>query len=210
MKVLTRERIVALPAPAHDGRVSFERALVARRTERGFASRELTRVQLAQCLWAAQGLTDLEGRRTTPSAGAAYPLEVHALVGAVEGLARAHFRYLPRRHALVEVAAGDGRAALAAAAHDQGWIAAAPLVLVLTAIPERTTFTYGERGARYVQQEAGCATQNVLLQAATLGLASAPVGAFDDPAVARLLALPLWELPLVILPIGWSARKRGV
>lgn len=210
MKVLTRERTVSLPAPVHDGRTSFERALVARRTERAFAPGELSRAQLAQCLWAAQGLTDLEGRRTTPSAGAAYPLEVHALTGAVEGLASAHYRYLPRRHVLVEVAPGDGRVALASAAHEQGWIETAPLVLVVTAVPERTTFSYGERGARYVQQEAGCAAQNVLLQVACLGLASAPVGAFDDVAVARLLALPDWEVPLVILPIGRSPRKRGV
>jgi SagB-type dehydrogenase family enzyme len=210
MKVLARERLVPLPPPRHDGRLSFERVLMRRRSVRVFAPRGLERQDLAQCLWAAQGLTDLEGRRTTASAGGSYPLEVHALVGAIEGVPRAHYRYLPRRHLLAEVTPGDGRTALAEAAEGQDWIAQAPLVLVLTAIPERTTFSYGERGRRYLDEEAGSAAHNVQLQAAALGLASAWVGAFDDGALARLLALPPWEEPRVILPIGHPLPERGV
>ena len=80
----------------------------------------------------------------------------------------------------------------------------------MTAVSERTTFTYGERGARYVQQEAGGAAQNLQLQAAALGLASAVVGAFRDQEVANLLELPAWEEPVCILPVGRPAEKRGV
>lgn len=210
MKVLTREHCVALPAPAHDGRVALERALWLRRSGREFSARSLRMPELAQLLWATQGMTGLEGRRTTPSAGASYPLEVHVLAGAVECVAAGHYRYLPRRHVLLELAAGDRREALAHAALEQPWVARAPAILVVTAVPERTTFTYGERGARYVQQEAGSAAQNLQLQAAALGLASAVVGAFRDAETARLLDLPAWEEPVCILPVGWPAEKRGV
>jgi len=210
LKVLTREQCVSLPAPAHDGRVALERALWLRRSVREFSDRPLRLPELAQLLWATQGMTGLEGRRTTPSAGTSYPLEVHVLAGSVEGVAPGHYRYLPRRHVLLERAAGDLRDALARAAQDQAWIAHAAAILVVTAVPERTSFTYGERGARYVQQEAGGAAQNLQLQAAVLGLASAVVGAFRDADVARLLELPAWEAPVCILPVGWPAEKRGV
>jgi SagB-type dehydrogenase family enzyme len=210
MKVLTRERSVPLPAPAHDGHVAIERALWLRRSVREFSERSLRLPELAQLLWATQGLTGLEGRRTAPSAGASYPLEVHVLAGSVEGVAPGHYRYLSRRQALLERTAGDRREAVARAAQDQAWIARAAAILVLTAVPERTSFTHGERGARYVQQEAGAAAQNLQLQATAMGLASAVVGAFRDAEVARLLELPAWEVPVCILPVGWPAEKRGV
>jgi SagB-type dehydrogenase family enzyme len=135
---------------------------------------------------------------------------VHVLAGAVEDLAPGHYRYLPRRHVLLERAAGDRREALARAAMEQAWLAHAAAILVVTAVPERTTFTYGARGARYVQQEAGGAAQNLQLQAAALGLASAVVGAFRDQDVAHMLELPAWEEPVCILPVGWPAEKRGL
>ena len=208
-KLLTRDRTVTLPAPAHDGRMALERAMLLRRSQRSFAPRALELAQLTQLLWAAQGLTDLEGRRTTPSAGAAYPLEVHALVGAVTGVACGHYRDLPRRQLLLELAPGDRRAHLAHAAHDQQWAATAPLLLVLTGIDERTTFAYGERGRRHMELEAGCAAQNVLLQATALGLASVLLAAFEAHDVSRLLGLPEWEQPLLVLALGWPAMKRG-
>jgi SagB-type dehydrogenase family enzyme len=209
MKVLTRERSVPLPAPAHDGKVSLERALLLRRSERHFSARAVQLSELSQLLWAAQGLTDLDGRRTTPSAGASYPLEVHVAAGAVAGLESAHYRYLPRRNILVEAGATDLRAALARAAYDQEWMAGAAAIVVLTAVAERTAFSYGERGRRYVELEAGCAAQNLQLQAAALGLGSVVVGAFDGRQVAEWLGLPSWEEPLVLLPVGWPAEKRG-
>lgn len=209
MKTLAAERVVSLPAPAHDGRVALERSLWLRRSRREFSDRPLRRTELAQLLWAAQGMAGLEGRRTTPSAGASYPLEVHVLAGVVEGVPAGHYRYLPRRHALHELGTGDLRAELARAAQEQQWIGLAPAILVVTVVPERTTFTYGERGLRYVQQEAGSAAQNLQLQAAALGLASAVVGAFRDEEVARVLHLPRWEQPACILPVGRPAEKRG-
>lgn len=210
MKVLTQERCISLPPPAHEGRVALERALWLRRSRREFSARSLRLADLAQLLWATQGMTGLEGRRTTPSAGSSYPLELHVLAGSVESVAPGRYRYLPRRHVLLERAAGDRREALAHAALEQAWIAHAPAVLVVTAVPERTTFTYGERGTRYVQQEAGSAAQNLQLQAAVLGLASAVVGAFRDDEVARLIDLPAWEEPVCMLPVGWPAEKQGL
>ncbi len=174
-----------------------------RRSVRDYAPAALTLEAAAQLLWAAQGITSPDGLRTAPSAGALYPLELHLVAGKVEGLPDGSYRYDPERHSLTLTAPGDLRSALAHAALDQSWIARAPAVVVIAAVPKRTTRKYGERGIRYVHIEVGHAGQNLLLQAVGLGLRSVVVGAFRDRAVQQLLGLASDEHPLAILPVGY-------
>jgi SagB-type dehydrogenase family enzyme len=157
---------------------------------------------VAQLAWAAQGVTETRGRRTAPSAGALYPLELLVVAGSVEGLEPGVYRYRPSGHSLLELTRGDVRAALAAAALGQEWMADAPCVLVLGAVYERTTGKYGARGERYVHIEVGLAAQNTQLQATALGLGSVVVGAFDDGRVRTRLGLGSDERPLALLPVG--------
>jgi len=116
------------------------------------------------------------------------------------------YRYRPSRHRMDAVTDGDIRLPLAGAAVDQKWVSRAAMVVVIAAVYERTTARYGKRGERYVHMEAGHAAQNLLLQAAALGLGATPVGAFDDTEVARLLHLPAGEQPLYLIPVGRSSR----
>lgn len=193
---------VALPAPKQTGNLAVEPALRARRSLREFAASPLALAELSQLLWAAQGTTSPDGRRTAPSAGALYPLEVSVVVGNVTDLPAGVYRYRSDGHRLVAVAPGDRRRALAAAARNQDWIRAAPAVLVVAAVYARTEHRYGERAARYVYFEAGCAAENVALQAVALGLGMVVVGAFENSEVAAVAALDKSEQPLVILPVG--------
>jgi len=75
-------------------------------------------------------------------------------------------------------------------------------VIVLSAVPERTTARYGERGMQYVFMEAGHAAQNVCLQAVALDLGTVTIGAFDEDEVRTILNLPEHEIPLYLLPVG--------
>lgn len=189
---------VGLPSPRQNGPLSLEEALAQRRSVREFSPEPLQASDIGQLLWAAQGVTDAEGRRTAPSAGALYPLEVYAIT--VEGA----FHYLPSEHAIRPVASTDLRSALAAAAFDQVVVAEAPLVLAVTGVVERTRAKYGTRASRYVHLEAGHAVQNVLLQAVAMGLGAVPIGAFDDERVSEVLGLPDEESPLYLVPVGRS------
>ena len=194
--------VYPLPEPRLEGGAPLIEALRQRRTSRSFAPRGLALPEIAQLLWAAQGITSPDGFRTAPSAGALYPLELHLLAGDVEGLPAGSYRYDARHHSLTAERTGDLGAALARAALGQNWIAQAPAAVVICAIESRTKAKYGRRGERYVHIEAGHAGQNLLLQAIALDLASATVGAFNDGHVADLLELPHGERPLLILPVG--------
>ncbi len=203
MELETQEKL-QLPDPQLIGALSLEAALHARRSVRAFTGQNLTLAEVAQLLWAAQGITEsgFGGLRTAPSAGALYPLEVFLLTGDVVGLAPGLYRYRPHEHALSHLADGDRRAALAEAALGQDWIADAASVLLLAAVYARTTGKYGARGERYVHIEVGHAGQNIYLQAYALGLGTTMVGAFRDREVQRIIGLETNEVPLALMPLG--------
>jgi SagB-type dehydrogenase family enzyme len=199
----------ALPAPRAQGPVSLEAALAQRRSQRSFGTAPLTSAEAGQLLWAAQGITDGQGERNAPSAGATYPLVLYLVAGRVDGLAAGVYRYLPQGHGLQAVAVGDVRAALASATRGQGWVADAPALVVIAAQPARTVARYGARADGHVAMEAGAAAQNLLLQAVALGLGGTLVGAFDETTLRRSLALAEAEQPLAIVPVGRSPRGRA-
>jgi SagB-type dehydrogenase family enzyme len=193
---------LSLPGPRADSPVCLERALALRRSVRSFDATELSTGELSQLLWAAQGVTHGRGRRTAPSAGALYPIELLVVAGRVRQLPAGVYRYQPDGHRLLRLAAGDRRARLTDAAVCQTWVGAGAAVLAVVAVPEGTTRKYGERGVRFAHLEAGHVSQNVCLQAVALGLGTVPVGSFDDGAVAELLGLGDGQQPLLLLPVG--------
>ena len=196
---------IGLPNPLLKGEMSLEEAISRRRSRREFEDHPLTPEELAQILWAAQGITDQEGlKRAAPSAGALYPLDLYVVVGrrGVEGLREGAYHYLPQSHSLELVSSGDSRQALAQHASGQMFIAEAPVVVVVTAEYQQTTKKYGERGVRYVHMEAGHVGQDICLQVQALGLATVTIGAFQDEEVTRTLGLPPNHEPLYIIPAG--------
>ena len=196
------QQCVTLPSPSLDGGHSVEEALLARRSVRDFLDEELRLEEAAQLLWAAPGVTSERGGRTAPSAGALYPLEVYLVALRVEGLEAGVYRYAPKEHALLRVRGGDAGRELSDASAGQRFIGSAAAVIVVTAVYERTTAKYGERGIRYVHMEAGHAAQNVCLQATALNLGCVTIGAFSDEQVHSMLGSPADESPLYLLPVG--------
>jgi SagB-type dehydrogenase family enzyme len=139
-----------------------------------------------------------------PSAGGLYPLEAFLVCGqnTVEGILAGVYKYNSADHSLSQLTSGDNRKLLAAAAFSQMFIAQAPAAVVIGAVFERMTVKYGPRGMNYVLMEAGMANQNIFLQAESLGLKVAAVGAFHDAQVAAALKLPAGVSPLLVVPVG--------
>lgn len=196
------EMKVELPEPRRDSDTSIEEALLNRRSTREYSDEPLTLQEVSQLLWAAQGITDPRGLRTAPSAGALYPLEIYVVVGAVVDLSVGVYKYDPHYCELLHVLAGDKRAELAKAALNQACVKEAAIDIVFTAVYDRTTVKYGDRGVRYVHIEVGHAAQNLCLQATAMDLGIVTVGAFHDEDVKEVLNLPYDETPMYIIPIG--------
>jgi SagB-type dehydrogenase family enzyme len=195
-------KTISLPAPRHDSDVSLEQSLLQRRSVRDYSGEPLTLDEVGQLLWAAQGITNEIGFRTAPSAGALYPLEVYLVSVDVNNLEPGVYHYKPEAHALEQLAPGDVRDELADAALSQSCVREGAVSIVITAIYERTTGKYGERGIMYVHIEAGHAAQNLCLQAAALGLGLVTVGAFHNERIVDLLGLSADENPLYVIPVG--------
>jgi len=191
-------QVIKLSAPKKRGDISLEEAILKRRSKREFKTAPLSKEQISQLLWAAQGITDPAGfLRASPSAGALYPLEIYIVYS--EGV----YYYRPNGHILERISSDDVRLALCESALGQRSIASAPLDIIITGVDERTTGKYGDRGVRYVHMEAGHCAQNIHLQAVALGLGSVPIGAFSDKDVSRVLTLPAECKPLYIIPVGY-------
>lgn len=196
-----------LPAPQLDGGVSLEKAIRVRRTIRAFDGRALSLKQISQLLWSAQGITEPGGfKRAAPSAGALYPMDIYAVVGAgcVEGLDPGVYRYEPEGHSISPGRGEDARGDVANASLWQTWMAQAPLSLVITAEYSRIMGKYGQRGIRYAMIEAGHIGQNIFLQAQAMGLAAGIVGAFEDDKLIRVMGIKKTHEPLLIMPVGYK------
>jgi SagB-type dehydrogenase family enzyme len=195
--------MVVLPHVVLDGELSVEKAINQRRSVRDYVNDSLTLAEIAQLLWAAQGITDeATGKRAAPSAGATYPLEIYLLAGNVDGLSPGLYHYRPHDHDLILLKQGALQDPLGEAALDQESVKDAAAVILFTAVYERTTQKYGERGIRYVHIETGHAAQNVFLQAGALGLGTVVIGAFDDQSLRELMSLKEGEHPLYLMPVG--------
>lgn len=194
---------IKLPKPKYNSTTSIEETLLKRRSIRKYKDEPLKLEDVAQLLWAAQGITEpIDGLRTAPSAGALYPLELYIVINNVEGISKGVYKYNLYEHKLVKHNDKDVRDELMIAALEQEYVRDCALVIVISAIYKRTTWKYGARGIKYVYMEAGHVAQNIYLQTVSLNLGTVVVGAFDDERVRSILNMLDEEHPLCIMPVG--------
>ena len=144
---------------------------------------------VGRLLFHALGVTRTSGTsyfRAAMSAGNLHPVEAY-VVG--DDLSVRH--YHPLRHALTTLRPGGG----------------APTAIVLTGIPWRTAWKYGERGWRHLWWDAGAAAANLLALAADDNDVRITL-AFDDAAVGRLVGADgVGEFPLALVQLGGAAPE---
>jgi SagB-type dehydrogenase family enzyme len=141
-------------------------------------------------LWASTGIQRTERDyefRTVPSAGALYPIETYVVANNVEDLEKAVYHYNIRTHSLEELNTGDFGEEMAHAALGQKMCADAAVVLVWTAMFDRSKWKYAQRAYRYVYLDAGHIAQNLALSATSIGLGSCQIGAFFDDEVNQII-----------------------
>ncbi len=100
---------------------------------------------------------------------------------------------------------------LSRAAYDQEFIAEAPVVLVICAVPHESAERYRERGRTlYVLQDTAALAQNTLLAAHIMGYGACWIGAFDEGLVREVVNVPDDMRPVAIIPIGKPAKPAPV
>jgi SagB-type dehydrogenase family enzyme len=155
-----------------------------------------------------QALGPTQGpRRAYPSAGALYPLEFYLAARTCEGVPQAMYHFDPLRHVLANIAPLPTDALFMRLVFAEtptcNLLENAAVVLIMTAVFDRTQTKYGERGYRFALLEAGHAAQNVLLCATAAGLDAVPLGGFCEDALGEALGLDArQESPLHVLLLG--------
>jgi nitroreductase len=97
---------------------------------------------------------------------------------------------------------------LSNAALNQTFIEKAQVVIVVCADLNRTSSGYGSRGVHlYCIQDTAAATENILLAAQELGLATCWVGAFHENEVAKAVKAPRNMRPVAIVTVGHPAEE---
>ena len=187
---------IQLPKPIFDGNKSIEACIYERESVRRYKDESIELEKISQILWATQGKKGK--KRTVPSAGATYPLEIYITL---KNKGFYHYNY--NKHILELISEEDLTHGLTEASWNQMFIAEAFLNIIICAEYSRTTQRYGERGIRYVYMEVGHCAQNIHLQAVALDLVSVPIGAFNDKDVKEVMGLTKKIEPLYIIPIGY-------
>lgn len=182
---------------------SYPALLDIRRSIRSYdESTLMTQSQLAYMLYTAQGIQDYRGKdeaftlRPVPSGGARHPFETYVVVRNVEGLEKGLYYYAPTANVgekkvsiafLGSIEDQDNKITQMLAG--QSWASKAPVVLFLTCIPYRSEWRYKELSHRVVLIDLGHVGQNMMLSAASLGLGSCCMAAYDQESCDKVIGV---------------------
>ncbi len=185
-------RMIELTPPEPSAGMSLDEALRKRTSVRDYSSEPISRRDLSYLLWASSGIQRIEQGyefRTSPSAGALYPIETYVVANNVSELEQGLYHYAIRAHLLEELRPGDLRLETARAALGQAVCYDAAAVFVWTAVFYRSKWKYEQRGYRYIYMDAGHIGENLYLAATSLGLGACTVGALFDDELNQLLGV---------------------
>jgi SagB-type dehydrogenase family enzyme len=188
---------IKLPAPKYSSDTSVEKALLERRSVRSYKAEPLTIPEIAQILWAAQGITEpKKGMRTAPSARGMYLMEVYLIAGHVTNLPAGMYKYGPQGHELIKIGEGNIKDDLFKAA-GQAQVKNAPVVLLIAGKSAEAS-----GNPQWIYLEAGHVSQNIYLQAESLKLGTVTMAGFKAEDVKKVLKLPAGEQPIYLMCIG--------
>lgn len=204
---------VPLPRPAGSPLIDL---LERRHSCREYAPRAMPIEYASALLFAAYGAiapARFSGqtaflRRTVPSAGGLFPLELYTFTQRVQGLEDGLYHYDVVGHSLHQLQRGNLFPVLEPMFYTYPFMKDANLIITMAAVFLRTQKKYGPRGYRYTLMEAGHVGQNLSLRALELGLATLCMGGFVDSALNELLGLkPKEEGVVYTVAAGFEAAN---
>jgi SagB-type dehydrogenase family enzyme len=210
---------IELPPAPEALAVTLDEAIRRRVTCRAMRPCAMSLQRVATLLQYAYGVTRSNedtglprASRAVPSGGALYPLELFIHSKSIEGLGPGLYHYNPQRNVLSWIREEDLTAQLMRCfVSFQTHLATdSALIILVTALFERSTFKYGSRGYRFVLLEAGHLAQNVNLVAAALGLGCIDIGGYFDRKVDEVLGIDgIRHSTVYMIGIGDTLPEEG-
>ncbi len=195
-------RFEAIDLPEVTVDAGLERLWASRRSTRRFSETPLPLREVAAALRSCR-IVDSERtpeRRTYPSAGARFPIEIYVAAFRVESLEQGLYHYKVRTNELETLWPAD-LDSLGQSIYSP-FVQNPPVALILTSVLSRAEVKYGHKGYNFSLLEAGYMAQNIQLACESRGLGSCGVGGYVDDEIARLLDLTEDELPLYVIALG--------
>lgn len=191
--------------------ITLQQAIEQRRSLRKYSETAFNLDELSFLLWASCWARDFHTsermeltRRNVPSAGSRHPFECYLLIRRVEGLKPGLYYYHPIKHCLIGMAAPETIAAdIYEACLRQDMVQNAAVTFILSAVPYRTSWRYGQRAYRYLYLDAGHVGQNIHLAAEAVGAGACMIGAYQDEAMNDCIGVDgVQEFVLYIATVG--------
>jgi SagB-type dehydrogenase family enzyme len=197
---------------------SVDEAMVNRVSARELVPYEISLENVAALLFYAYGVTRKKedtgfprSFRVVPSAGALYPLEIFFHSARIECLQPGLYHYNPIRGHIRLLRDSDDTQQIANAMVQPEIALGASLIIFITALFERSTFKYGDRGYRFAFLEAGHVVQNINLAASALGLGCVNLGGYYDREIDDFLSLDgITHSTIYMIAIGTRAPKPSI
>ncbi|MEN6426687.1 MAG: DJ-1/PfpI family protein [Phycisphaerales bacterium] len=199
---------IQLPEPATSSEVSFEQAVLEQRKMQTPGDQRLDLAKIGQLAWATQGAMAPSVAATLTPAQAQVVAEppMRAYFILPDGL----FAYEPASHTLQPLNDKDIRAAAASTMLKLAVAPAGGCQIIIAASTRDFSSRYGTRARTVMALQAGKVSQNVQLQAATLGLAFVSIDAVEGADVRSVARIPRNYEPLYAAIIGYPAGQAPV
>ena len=195
MNLCAAEKTIKLPPPDKAGGKPLMQCLTERKSERKFDSKPLPPQILSDLLYAADGISRPDGRKTVPTARNLQSQEVYAAMA--DGLNLYH----PKTHSLDLVKAGDIREKCGMQAIHK----TAPIVLIYVGDVSKIGKNAAEK-VFYAANHAGYASQNVYLYCTSAGLATVVCGLVNKPELEKAMELPGTKRVQLTQPVAYPAK----
>ncbi len=192
--------------PTIKNRSPIEKILIERRTRRCFLKKKTTFKEISQIIFSAQGITSVRNKikfKTTPSAGAIYPLILYLSSAGTEienGI------YRCESEKMIKILEGDRRKEILTASPEQIWLQEAPITIIICVNFNKIKNKYKSRGEIFSFIEIGHMTQNILLQSTSLEMGGVCVGGFNIKIIRKILKVKN-IIPLYLISLGKVSKK---
>ena len=174
----------------------------ARKSERNFCEKSLSFYQVAEVLHSCRILNakNYSERRTYPSGGARFPVEVYFLALNVKGIENGAYHYDMVGDCLEALVLDN----LKKRSRElfSPYVTNAAAGIVLTSVISRSEIKYLHKALPFSYIEAGHMGQNIVLTCAKRKIGCCPICGFVDDTLKEILDLTDDEIPLYVMGLG--------